>query len=106
MSVPAPRFGSVRLLMDRHFARNEEQLSNTEYQAYDIPSELKVSVQLFIQGGDFDRFSEFVEALKADPRLVAAYNTLKREWDGRPMNGYREAKAHFISAVLRNAATL
>jgi hypothetical protein len=32
--------------------------------------------------------------------LVAAYNALKRKFDGRPMDEYRSAKDAFIAKVL------
>ena len=32
--------------------------------------------------------------------LVAAFNRLKRAWDGKPMEAYRKAKSAFIEAAL------
>jgi GrpB-like predicted nucleotidyltransferase (UPF0157 family) len=38
LSVKAERFDDARLVLDRTFARNDNQLSNAEFQAYVVPS--------------------------------------------------------------------
>jgi GrpB-like predicted nucleotidyltransferase (UPF0157 family) len=102
LALPVPResFRTVRATLDRHFERDPVQFASDEYQAYVIPSELDVKVQLFLQGGPFDSFSAFVELLKSDPTLAEAYNALKSAWDGRPIKEYRQAKAQFIAEAL------
>lgn len=98
--VPEGRFQATRQALDGAFPRNPEQLSNAIYQGYTVPSELDVAIQLTVAGGPYDDFLPFLEALRAEPELVQAYNALKRRWDGKPMDAYREAKSSFIQAVL------
>lgn len=59
-----------------------------------------LGIQLVAVGSECDDFHLFTEALRADPRLVEEYNRLKREWHGRPMDDYRQAKGALISHVL------
>lgn len=100
--VPAERFEEARGLVDQVFARNPDQLSNDRYQGYLVPSELDVAVQLTVRDGPYDSFVAFLDALRASPARVEQYNALKRAWDGRPMDEYREAKAAFIEEILRS----
>lgn len=98
--VPAADFHSARERLDQHFERNAGQLSNDQYQAYHIPSTLDVAIQLTIEGGPYDTFSDFLSCLATNPEIRAAYNTLKLAYNGKPMNEYRAAKSQFIEATL------
>jgi GrpB-like predicted nucleotidyltransferase (UPF0157 family) len=97
---PADRFDETLLRLDACLPRNPKQFSSADYQGYVVPSPLDVALQVTVAGGPHDDFVPFVEALTADPDLVERYNQLKRTWDGRPMDAYREAKADFIQQVL------
>jgi len=98
--APAEHFDTVRARLDAAFPRNPDQLSNDVYQGYTVDSPLDVAIQCTVTGGPFDDFEPFLVALRADPALVAAYNALKRRWDGQPMEAYRSAKRAFIEGVL------
>ncbi|UJR84006.1 GrpB family protein [Sandaracinus amylolyticus] len=98
--VPRERFDDARAIVDRLFERNPRQLSNEQYQGYLVPSHLDVAIQLTVRGGPYDDFVAFLDALRASPSLVERYNALKREWDGREMDAYREAKSRFITEAL------
>jgi GrpB-like predicted nucleotidyltransferase (UPF0157 family) len=87
--------------LDAVLARNPNQLSNDAYQGYVVPSPLDVAVQATVKGGPYDDFLAFLDALRGDPALVDEYNALKREWHGRPMDAYREAKGAFVRRVLQ-----
>lgn len=93
-------FAGVRALLDARFDRNPNQLSNDEYQGYRVESPLDVAVQLTIRGGQYDHFDRFLDALRADPCRLEAYNALKRQWNGKPMDQYRLAKRAFIELTL------
>ncbi|MFO0557575.1 MAG: GrpB family protein [Polyangiales bacterium] len=99
--VPAARFEAARSALDAVIDRNPDQLSNEAYQGYRVASELDVAVQLTVLGGPYDDFVPFLDRLREDRSLRDAYNALKREWDGRDMTGYREAKRAFIEGGLR-----
>ncbi|MCB9760494.1 MAG: GrpB family protein [Alphaproteobacteria bacterium] len=98
--APLERFDETRAALDALHPRNPDQLSNAQYQGYAVDSPLDVAIQLTVTGGAYDDFEPFLEALRADPSLIEAYNTLKRRWHGRPMDDYRAAKRAFIEAVL------
>ena len=45
-----------------------------------------------------------LDALRRSAELVAAYNALKQQFDGKPMDAYRSAKSAFVEDVLRRQA--
>jgi GrpB-like predicted nucleotidyltransferase (UPF0157 family) len=100
--VRAPRssFDATRAALDEVFPRDEQQFSSDIYQGYRVPSELDVAIQLTVTGGPHDDFVAFLELLRADATLLAAYADLKRDWNGRSMADYRAAKRAFIEAAL------
>jgi GrpB-like predicted nucleotidyltransferase (UPF0157 family) len=98
--VPASQFETTQQTLDAHFARNPDQLSTDDFQGYHVESPFDVAIQLTIADGPYDNFLAFLSALRSDPAIVDAYNALKRQWNGRPMEEYRQAKHDFIQAVL------
>ncbi|HJL26117.1 MAG TPA: GrpB family protein [Polyangiaceae bacterium LLY-WYZ-15_(1-7)] len=100
--APAPAFDATRAALDALFPRDPQQLSCADYQGYRVPSPLglDIAIQLTVLDGRWDDFLPFLDALRTDPDLLARYAALKRAWDGRPMDAYREAKAAFIRAAL------
>lgn len=103
VAVPAADFVEARADLDRAFVRDPMQLSTDAYQGYILPSKIDASIQLFVAGGEYDSFDRFIDLLQGDAQLRAAYNALKREWDGQPMDDYRAAKSAFIEAALASA---
>ena len=99
--APPHQFGVARADLDRRFERDLQQISNSEYQAYRIPSIFDAAIQLFVAGSQYDTFQSFLTHLRKSPSLRRAYNDLKSEWNGRPMQDYRAAKRRFIEAALR-----
>ncbi|MBB4236229.1 GrpB-like predicted nucleotidyltransferase (UPF0157 family) [Rhizobium esperanzae] len=98
--VPADQFVVARADLDKSFQRDGQQLSNFQYQGYVLPSKFDAAVQLTIRGSKFDTFQNFVSKMRRSPSLRRAYNKLKLEWDGKPMDEYRVAKRKFIEDVL------
>lgn len=97
----AADFEATRAALDGRYPRNPDQLSNAVYQGYTVPTDgLDAAIQLTVRGGPYDDFEPFLEALRADPAEVAAYNALKRVWNGRDMDAYRAAKGAFVQGVL------
>lgn len=89
-----------RVLADR-FARNLGSLSTANFSAFeDAASVPPCGVQLTVRGGPLDVFHLFADALRNDAILVGRYNALKRRYDGRSMDAYRDAKAAFVHSVL------
>lgn len=90
-----------KILADR-FARNLGSLRTADFSAFEDASSVPpCGVQLTVRGGPLDVFHLFVDALRNDPVLVGRYNVMKRHYDGRSMDAYRDAKAAFVHSVLR-----
>ena len=98
--VEKKNFVKVRDILDKQFERNLEQISNSEFQGYCVVSSLDVAIQLTIIGSQYDSFERFLNILKTDPSLLKKYNDIKRKWNGKPMDEYRQAKSDFIESVL------
>lgn len=99
--VERSEFELARKKLDATFERDCQQISNEEYQAYSLSREPDVSIQLIVRGCQYDVFLPFIEALQQNPLLLREYEKLKRDWDGKSMRDYRQAKAGFIDRVLR-----
>lgn len=104
--APESHFLALRNALDGVFMRNPDQLSNAQYQGYLVPSDFDVAIQCTVLGGPYDDFEAFLEVLCEDADERAAYNALKRAWDGLPMDEYRVAKGQFVTRVLAKRAAL
>jgi len=102
--VPKARFANTRSVLDTVFQRNPNQLSTDIYQGYTVKSDMDVAIQLTIEGGPHDTFLEFLERLRNSADLRTRYNDLKRKYDGKPMDDYRNEKRAFIEAAIIEAA--
>lgn len=98
--VDAARFVDALARLDRVYRRDPDQHSSPIYQGYTVSSPLDVALQVTVANGPHDTFLTFLDALRADPRLLAAYVALKHRWDDRPMDDYRRDKASFVELVL------
>ena len=63
--------------------------------------DVDLALQVVANGSRFEFFVTFRDALRSNPALVAAYNQVKLRHKNSPTAEYREAKAEFIEAVLR-----
>lgn len=102
--VGIEEFEEVRGRLDGCFRRDERQMSSEIYQGYSASNEYDVSIQLTVKAGPHDVFDAFAEVLRENPEVRQAYNALKRQWDGRSMDDYRQAKSAFISGVISGGA--
>lgn len=94
------QFKKVCAILDDHFDRDVDQLSNEQYQAYKVPSDIDIALQVTPEGSPYDHFEVFLAILKQNRATSDSYNQLKRDYDGEPMSAYREAKAAFITEQL------
>ena len=102
--VSKARFANTRSVLDTVFQRNSNQLSTDIYQGYTVKSDMDVAIQLTIEGGPHDTFLEFLERLRKSADLRTRYNDLKRKYDGKPMDDYRNEKRAFIEAAIIETA--
>jgi GrpB-like predicted nucleotidyltransferase (UPF0157 family) len=90
----------------RQFSRNAGSPRSASFSSFEDSTTLPhLGIQLAAVDGPEDFFHLFVEVLKRDAALVAEYNALKQEFDGRPMADYRSAKDNFIAKVLASTTS-
>ena len=83
------------------YSRNPGSIRTDAFSAFeDADSDPHLGVQLVVVGSQFDVFHLFRDRLAANPALVVQYNALKRQWQNRPMEDYRRAKAAFVERVI------
>ena len=100
--VPSEDFTAADQTLAGLLQRNEGSIRTEVFSAFEDPSRAPhLGVQLTAIGGPYDDFHVFTDALRSSLDLVKAYNALKRRFDGRPMDEYRQAKDEFIAAALR-----
>ena len=92
------RFDDLLGALDRCYPRNPDQFSSPIYQGYTVPHGLDVALQVTVAGGPHDVFEAWLQVLTTQPDVRAAYEALKRRFDGGSMDAYRQAKAAFIGA--------
>ena len=62
--------------------------------------DMDVALQVVSEGSRFEFFLHFRDRLRAEPRLVAQYNQLKRRFAPSGPERYRRAKDRFIQRVI------
>jgi GrpB-like predicted nucleotidyltransferase (UPF0157 family) len=97
-------FGEAERVLAGRFARNvgsdhTESLSSFIDDSKAVP----VGIQLVARGGREDFFVRWRDLLRNSPRVLTAYNELKRRWQGRSHEGYRAAKSELIERELRSS---
>jgi GrpB-like predicted nucleotidyltransferase (UPF0157 family) len=98
-------FARALRVLDEALARCPRQAADEALQAYRLPGgELDIALRLATVGAPCDGFHLFLEALRADAQLRAAYNRLKIQWNGKKMRGYCAAKALFVAKALGSSA--
>lgn len=71
----------------------------------DYGTQPSLGVHLTVIGGSADIQWRFRDLLVGSPQLRAQYDHLKRQFEGRSMERYRDAKAEFVSRVLGDTPT-
>jgi GrpB-like predicted nucleotidyltransferase (UPF0157 family) len=95
--VSADDFPAAEHVLAARFARNEGSFRSDSFASFcDDAADPPLGIQLVVRGSELDDFSQFRDALRANPQLLADFNALKRECEGMDMDAYRERKAAFI----------
>lgn len=100
--VNASDFADADAALAAKLARNTGSIRTEQFAAFEKREAEPplLGVQLVVRGSTFDDFAMFRDRLLSDPQLLAAYNALKREHQGKSMDAYRAAKAAFIEGAL------
>jgi GrpB-like predicted nucleotidyltransferase (UPF0157 family) len=99
---PAGFEAAVRALRSAYAIHQPENWTPT-YASFVDPEagEPPVGMQLVAAGSEDEApFEPFLDALRADPALLAEYNALKRRLDGSDYELYTREKGEFIERVL------
>lgn len=84
---------------------NEGSIRTDTFAAFqDDTTAPPLGVQLSVIGSPEDFFWKLRDVFRTDPVLQRAYDALKQQYEGAPMDLYREAKAQFIEAVMATEA--
>ncbi|MEM7779566.1 MAG: GrpB family protein [Pseudomonadota bacterium] len=100
MGADRREVSTLAAALDRCFERDDTRQSNEDFIYYRVPSEYDATLLLYVLGSAYDVFDPFLKRMQADPDLRSSYNALKREWDGKPMDAYREAKAKLLGSLI------
>ena len=102
VSVAAASFEEAVALLEARCTRHEASHSSDHYQPFvRACGDQDVGIQLFVAGSIYEaRFVAWRDALRRDPELLARYNALKQEHDGKSMSQYRAEKSRFIRGYL------
>lgn len=89
------------MTLARHWQRNDTSVRNEYFSSFWGERE-KVSIgfQLVVKNSPLDFFMKFRKILENDIALQLEYNMLKKTYNGRNMDEYREAKTAFIERIL------
>jgi GrpB-like predicted nucleotidyltransferase (UPF0157 family) len=94
-------FAEAEAVLESMFARNTGSFRSDEFAAFlDSSTDPELGVQLVVAGSKVDHFLQWRALLERDPNLRREYDELKRRFDGKSMDAYREAKAQFIAERL------
>ena len=110
--VPPGAFAGADRILAQHFPRNVGSDRSESLSSFVDGGDgrdggggvagrgVPIGIQLVACGGPEDSFVAWREMLRRSPRLLEAYNDLKRRWHGRPHDQYRTAKSQFIEDAL------
>lgn len=97
--VPPADFVFAKDTLAELYARNHGSDSTATFAAFSDTDEW-VGVQLCVAQGPEDNFVRLRDMLRECPRLLAAYDDIKRRHHGGDMDRYRHEKSAFIERVL------
>lgn len=80
---------------------NEGSVKTREFRAFKNESENPpLGIQLTVIGSEFDFFWKLREVLIMNDKYRAEYDALKRNYEGKEMEEYREAKDEFFDKIM------
>ena len=99
--VSKDSFPEADRVLSNMFDRNEGSDRTDSFSAFMDSSESPdLGVQLVVEGSERDNFATWVDMLRSNDELRAAYDDLKANFHGKDMREYRAAKDEFISMIL------
>lgn len=104
IGVKSEYFMATRALLSERYERNLTSTYSDAFASFkNDRATPPLGIQLYVQGGQYDMFTQFRNALASNPDMVVKYNALKESCEGMPMGRYRQIKSKFIESVLANS---
>ena len=99
--VSAEQFSKAVELLSNLYERNDESIKTDTFRAFkDDTSNPPLGVQLTVIDSEFDFFWKFRDVLLANNNYRDAYDKLKKEYEDKSMDAYREAKDIFFQRLM------
>ncbi|AMO33367.1 GrpB family protein [Lysinibacillus sphaericus] len=99
--VYANEFAKAVELLSNLYEINEESIKTDTFRAFkDDTTSPPLGVQLTVIDADFDFLWKFREVLLANKNYREEYDNLKKEYEGKSMDEYREAKDEFFQGLM------
>ncbi|BDG47393.1 GrpB family protein [Parageobacillus sp. KH3-4] len=99
--VPAEMFNAAVEKLSTLYAINEGSVQTDYFRAFqDDTFDLPLGVQLTVIDSKLDVFWKFREVLLANDAYRAEYDELKKAYEGKSMEAYREAKQRFFARLM------
>ncbi|MED4990075.1 GrpB family protein [Parageobacillus toebii] len=99
--VPAEIFTVAVEKLSALYAINEGSVQTDYFRAFqDDTTDPPLGVQLTVIGSELDIFWKFREVLLANDTYRAEYDELKKAYEGKSMEAYREAKQRFFARLM------
>lgn len=103
--VPADLFPLAVQRLGTLYHPNKDSIRTDTFAAFqDDTTSPPLGVQLSVIGSPEDFFWKVRDVLRADPVQQRAYDALKQQYEGEPMDVYRVAKEQFIEAIMATEA--
>ena len=81
---------------------NDGSIKTEAFRAFEDDTTIPpLGIQLTIIGTEFDFFWKFRDVFLQNDKYRAEYDELKREYEGKAMDTYREAKNDFLSKIMQ-----
>jgi GrpB-like predicted nucleotidyltransferase (UPF0157 family) len=101
--VAGPEYAAAKDKLSKIYAVNAGGFTADDAVSFDdYGTKPPLGVHLTVIGGSADIQWKFRDLLIASPELRDQYDRLKRRFEGRSMEEYRDAKATFVSRALQS----
>lgn len=95
-------FEKVQNALSKIYKPNKSNPPTKTYSSFkDSGAKIPLGIQLTVIGSKEDDFVALRDILIKNEKHLKAYNTLKKQYQGKPMREYRKAKEKFVEKVLR-----
>lgn len=86
------------------YESNDGSIKTNEFRAFKDDANIPpLGIQLTVIGSEFDFFWKFRDVLLQNELFKIEYDNLKREFEGKDMEAYREAKNDFFSKIIQTS---